>query len=111
MAYKVAVASIDSKHVNQSFLQAPRFLVFRGQGSRFSYVGSRDNPAHRAAPEDEGHRIDETTRILADCQAILVSQIGPEAASRLNQRRIRTFTAVGPIGNAIQRLAASGKIQ
>jgi predicted Fe-Mo cluster-binding NifX family protein len=105
MSFRVAVASIDSKHVNVGFSHAERFLVFGVSGRKFSYLGNRPNPGTGE------NRIEEVTKALADCQALFVSQIGPEEASLLGRSGIRTFMAAGTIATAIHELAASGKIR
>lgn len=111
MSCNVAVASLDSRNVNQGYGHAAKLLVFGVTNRKLSYRGSRELRTSGAEPDLLEARIDETTRAIADCQVLLVSHIQADQASRLNRRGIRTFVAEGRITKAIQHLIDSGKIR
>lgn len=109
MSGRVAVASIDSKYVNQSFAYAREFLLFDVREGKLAYAGSRENPAASGAVFDET-KAEDLDRVLSDCRTLVVSHIDAASAGLLGRRGIRTFTSSDPIARAVHQLVAAGKL-
>lgn len=99
---KVAVASTDGVTINEHFGSAQEFLVyevFDGGDFKFS--------ERRAAPEGQsGHGNHGTAHLSASAlegvEAVLVSQIGPNATRILKGKGIKVYTLSMPIEKALQ---------
>lgn len=107
MSFKVAVASSDGKFVNQHFGWAQQFLIFEiDDEGEYKFLELRENPP---ACSDEGHSEDAMTRsvkLLADCDAVLASQIGPAAIDKLIEYGVDPYLAPTFIDEALKELAS-----
>ena len=110
MSYKVAVASSDGKVVNRHFGHARQFLVFNiKDNDEFEFIELRENTPPCAGQEHHDDKLAKAVELVADCRAVLVSQIGPGAADALTARGIRQYVLPDFIGDAIKQLILSGK--
>lgn len=104
MSYKIAIASSDGKFVNQHFGRATQFLIveLKDDGS-YEFLETRKN---KPACTVEGHdaTIDESLDIISDCEAVLVSQVGPGAADLLIERGIQPVIIPMLIDDAIKKV-------
>lgn len=90
MASRVAVASSDGKYVNQHFGRATQFLVFEiNDRHEYQFIELRPNEPSCPGEQAESNKHLAVIRLLADCQAVLVSQIGPGAAATLSANGIQ----------------------
>ncbi|MGZ7159538.1 MAG: NifB/NifX family molybdenum-iron cluster-binding protein [Methanobacterium sp.] len=104
MAYKIAIASSDGKFVNQHFGKAQQFLIveLKDDGS-YEFLETREN---KPACTVEGHdsTIDDSMDIISDCDAVLVSQVGPGAADLLIERGIQPIVIPMLIEDALKKI-------
>lgn len=104
MPYKIAIASSDGKFVNQHFGKAQQFLIveLKDNGS-YEFLETRKN---KPACTVEGHdsTIDASMDIISDCEAVLVSQVGPGAADLLIERGIQPVIIPMLIDDALKRI-------
>jgi nitrogen fixation protein NifX len=103
---KVAVATSDGININEHFGQAREFYLYHVQEDgtfRLLEVRAIGNAPLDAA---RAHTAEITVEQISDADVVLVSQIGPHAASSLAARGIKSFTVKGAIDRA---LSAYGK--
>ncbi|NPV92788.1 MAG: dinitrogenase iron-molybdenum cofactor biosynthesis protein [Firmicutes bacterium] len=111
MSIKVAVASSDGKVINRHFGQAAQFLVFQIQGSNIEFLELRENIPPCQEPEYHENRLSDTVELLSDCQAVLVSRIGPGAARALEAGGIKAYVAPDYIEAVLRRLIITGELK
>ncbi|HBC94492.1 MAG TPA: dinitrogenase iron-molybdenum cofactor biosynthesis protein [Pelotomaculum sp.] len=110
MGYRVAVASSDGKFVNDHFGRAAKFLIFEVEEDFFKFVDARDNiPPCSGWAHDDG-LLAKSIDLIADCQGVLVSQIGPGASAALQARGVKPFVVPDFIDNALKWLMSAEKI-
>ncbi len=104
MPYKIAIASSDGKFVNQHFGKAQQFLIveLKDDGS-YEYLETRKN---KPACTVDGHdsTINDSLDIISDCDAVLVSQVGPGAADLLIERGIQPIIIPMLIDDALKKV-------
>ena len=110
MSLKVAVASSDGKFINQHFGMASQFLIFKlnSDGSH-KFLELREN---KPACSVEGHSdlsMENSVKLISDCQVVLASQIGPGAIDILLENGIEPYIAPTFIEDALKELAAMKK--
>jgi len=110
MTVKVAVASSDGKYVNQHFGRARQFLVFEVRDDGFEFLELRDNVPPCSGQEHNDDLLDKAVNLVADCKAVLISQIGPGAVEALALKGVRSFVLPDFIEDAIKKLILSGKL-
>lgn len=98
---RVAAASTDGRTVNLHFGEAQEFYIYDLGKDGWRFVERRDirrtlghNPAE----------FDKVRLMLGDCEAVLVSRIGPAAAEYLLVRGLRVFEAPYPVDAVLNRL-------
>lgn len=105
MSIKVAVASSDGKYVNQHFGMASQFLIFElNDDGTHKFLELREN---KPACSTEGHSelsMEESVKLISDCQAVLASQIGPGAIDVLLKSNISPYIAPTFIEDALEQL-------
>jgi predicted Fe-Mo cluster-binding NifX family protein len=102
MSFKVAVASSDGKYVNQHFGKARSFLIFEVKDDgKYEFLELR-----KTAPRCGGSvdLKEKTLDMLSDCDILLVSQIGPGAATRLTARGVEPLIMPMFIEDALKEL-------
>ncbi|TCL69907.1 putative Fe-Mo cluster-binding NifX family protein [Hydrogenispora ethanolica] len=111
MSYRVAIASSDGKYVNQHFGRATQFLIFdRNEQNEFEFIGLRANcPSCNWEKADES-RHQRTIETLADCQAVIVSRIGPGAVEKLAACGIRALEIPDFIDEALRQLSDATEV-
>jgi nitrogen fixation protein NifX len=106
MPIKVAVASSDGKYINQHFGMASQFLIFElNDDGTHKFLELREN---NPACSTEGHSeisMEESVKLISDCQAVLAGQIGPGAIDILLENRIDPYIAPTFIEDALDQLA------
>ena len=99
---RVAAASTDGVTVNLHFGEAQEFYVYDVKEDGWEFVERRDIKrvfGHHPA------EFDKVSLMLNDCEAILVSRIGPAAAEYLLVKGLRVFQTPYPVGAVLNRLA------
>lgn len=102
--FRVAVASTDGKFVNEHFGRARQFLIFDYLNGAYQFVETRSNipSCNWEKAEEDAHA--QTIRNLQDCQAVLVSRIGPGALHTLADHGIRSYEIADYIEEALSRI-------
>lgn len=112
MTIKMAVASSDGKYINEHFGRTQQFLVFViNDDDEYEFIELRKSTPPCFA---QGHNEDlmlTTIEMLSDCQAIVVSQIGPGAIERLAVHGINAYVIPDFIEDALKRLISIIKTQ
>lgn len=105
MSYKVAVASSDGKFINQHFGRARQFLIFEiKDDGAFEFLVLRDNTPPCNGGEHNDDLLAKTVDLVADCRAVLASQIGPGAIDALVARGVRPYVLPDFIEDALKRV-------
>jgi nitrogen fixation protein NifX len=113
---KVAVASQNESLVHQHFGRATQFLIYEIEGTEWRLIETRKNQPPCGSTSEDGevsHAEDPMQRavkLLGDCRAVVVAQIGPGAVEKLSNRGIHAFVIPGFIDSALRRLIASGRL-
>jgi len=102
MPIKVAVASSDGKYVNQHFGKAQQFLIIeiKDNGEK-KFIELRET-APRCGADDELK--EKTIDLIADCDILLVSQIGPGAQKKLIKKGVKPVLMPIFIDEALDKL-------
>lgn len=110
MVFKVAVASNDGKYVNQHFGSSPQFLIFElNHQGEYKFLELRENkPACNVDGHTESAMV-TSVKLIADCQAVIASQIGPGAIDVLLDNNVEPYIAPMFIDEALKELVSSLK--
>lgn len=98
---RVAAASSDGVTVNLHFGEAQEFYIYDVKADGWEFVERRD------IKRVFGHipaEFDKVRLMLNDCEAILVSRIGPTAAEYLLVKGLRVFQTPYPVDTVLNRL-------
>ena len=105
MSFKVAVASSDGKYINQHFGVTQQFLIFEiDDEGEYKFLELRKNVP---ACDVEGHTdeaMERSVELIADCKAVLASQIGHGAVNVLASHGIAAYMAPTFIDTALKEL-------
>lgn len=107
MGFKVAIASSDNVTVNEHFGRASRFVIYEFGDGEWTYLGNRDNQPACAGHEHNDNLLEQTVELIADCRAVVISQIGSTATDLLLGRRILPFMLSGPIDEVLKTVEGS----
>ncbi|MCI1955744.1 MAG: dinitrogenase iron-molybdenum cofactor biosynthesis protein [Oscillospiraceae bacterium] len=99
---RVAAASSDGVTVNLHFGQAQEFYIYDVRPEGWKFVERRD--IRRTLGHDTAE-FDKVRLMLGDCEAVLVSRIGPAAAEYLLVKGLRVFQAPYRVDAVLNRLA------
>ncbi|KKM09360.1 hypothetical protein SY88_19150 [Clostridiales bacterium PH28_bin88] len=89
MTYKIAVASSDGRVVNQHFAAATHFAIFEiGEGGDYRFVELREALPIRTGISRNGQGLEYMAEVIRDCQAVLVSWVGPGTVRVLRSKGI-----------------------
>jgi nitrogen fixation protein NifX len=101
MAFRVAVASSDGLTIDLHFGEANTFYIYDIEQDTCAFVEKR------SVLRNIGHDVTEFGRVsefLKDCEAVLVSRIGPGAAKTLLQTGLRVFEAPYPVHDVLEKV-------
>ena len=102
---RVAAASTDGVTVDLHFGQAQEFYIYDVDESGWRFVERRD--IRRTFGHDPAE-FDKVRLMLDDCEAVLVSRIGPVAAEYLLEKGLRVFQVPYPVAAVLERLGELG---
>lgn len=103
MSLRVAVASSDGITVNEHFGKASRFLIFDIKYDLVELIEERNTiPICRTNGHVE-EKIDETIKLISDCEVVLVSKIGMGPELALQGKGIKVFEISMEINKALER--------
>lgn len=103
MAFRVAAASSDGERIDLHFGQAHTFYIYELTKESAQLVEKRSMLL------SDGHSTEkfrDLSHALKDCDALLVSQIGPAAAQYVLQAGLRVFEAPYLIEPVLEKLRA-----
>lgn len=104
MATRVALASRDGVVVHQHFGKATHFQIYDIKNGAADFVEVRQNTPSCSADGGESH--DRVLSLLNDCQAVVVSRIGPGAIETLRAHHIKYYVFYDTVETALKQLAA-----
>lgn len=108
MTHRIAIASSDGKYIDLHFGHADRFIIADVDGDGYSVKETRPcEPACRGG-DPERHDFGPAANLLADCEAVFVSRVGPAAARELLVRGVRVFEAPYFIQDVLDRIVGEG---
>jgi len=110
MSIKIAVASKDGKYIHPHFGHAEQFLIFEIDGGKFEFLEIRPTDPPCFGGRHDENRLAKSIDVIADCRAVLASQIGPGAAGALLARGIKPYVTRDFISDALQELVSSGEL-
>ena len=105
---RLAVAAGVDTNVVERFGHAVLFLVYDLHDGLVSFAESRS--AIGACGGGEGHhdvRLDAMVAVIADCDVVLVHEVGPGAVRILQRRGVTPFQSPGLIDDAVSTFAAA----
>lgn len=104
----IAVASKDGRSINQHFGHAERFLVYEVEGDEARLVDEKKVARYCSYDADHplrAHLIEAIADALADCRAVICTQIGQGPQMEMERLGIDAFVAEGPIKTTLVELA------
>lgn len=107
MAYRVGVASSDGKFINQHFGRARQFLIFdvtAGDTPTADFIALRENAPPCSYGKHDGNMLEKTVELLADCQLVLVTKVGPGARAALAAKGITALEITLFIDEALEKV-------
>jgi predicted Fe-Mo cluster-binding NifX family protein len=104
--WRVAIASLDGKVINEHFGRAKEFyIVDIAPDGSYQYVGRREVIPLCDGGEHQADALQNSAEALRDCTAVLVARIGPAAKRGLEINGIAVYEHPDAIENAIPKLA------
>jgi nitrogen fixation protein NifB len=94
----VAVASMEGALINQHLGRAPYLLIYRIEGDDYVLTDTRQTPE----PGSGWKRWADLARLLHDCRALCVSEIGENPQKILEEKGIRVITMYGLIEDGLE---------
>lgn len=110
MEIRIAVASVDGKNIDSHFGRVEQFLVFLVMENGYRYLETRENVPACSGVSHDDNRLDDSAALIADCQGVIASQIGPGAVDVLLGRRILPFAMSGTIDEGLRVLMGSPRL-
>jgi nitrogen fixation protein NifX len=107
MSYKIAFASSDGKIVNQNFVMARKFLIFRIKKNSAEFLELRENAISTNGFEYLDEAVNKSVELISDCKVIYVSRIGYGALKVLADKKITVFEYPFFISDIIGRILSS----
>lgn len=104
--YKSSSPNSDGKYINQHFGMASQFLIFElDDDGTHKFIELREN---KPTCSTEGHSelsLEESVKLISDCQTVLTGQIGPGAIDIRLKNNINPYIAPTFIEDALEQLA------
>lgn len=104
MATRVALASRDGIVVHQHFGKATHFQIYDINNGAADFVEVRENTPSCSADGAESH--ERVLSLLNDCQAVVISRIGPGAMQTLRMHHMKYYVFYDTIEIALKQLIA-----
>ena len=104
----IAVASMDSKQIDQHFGHAERFLIFDVSGQEVTLVDEKKVSRYCTYDADHplrGHLLKAIADALTGCRALVCAQIGQAPQKEMERFGIDAFVADGPIRPTLIEIA------
>jgi predicted Fe-Mo cluster-binding NifX family protein len=105
---RVAVAAGDEIDAVEHFGRAARFLVYDVEDGLVSFRDSRLTVAACGGGEGwHDTRIEAVVDVIADCDIVLVHEVGPGAVRILQRRDVTPIQMGGFVDDAVSKFAAA----
>lgn len=105
MTWRIAIASIDGKVINEHFGRASSFyIVDINSDGTSKYAGERDIVPVCGGGEHSDTVLEAAVRAISDCDAVLVAKIGAAPRRLLEINHITVFEQPNYIDDAIEKL-------
>lgn len=111
MEIRIAIASSDGVNVNQHFGRARKFSIYRLDTDSYEFIEERVTVPACSGQQHSDYGLEQTAALIADCQAVVVSQIGAGAIDLLIAQRIIPFTLEGSIDEAMLTLQQTNRLK
>jgi len=107
MAVRVAVAKGTGVAVDEHFGHATRFEIWElAEGAPRLVEVRRNTPACGAGWQPGAvDPMEASARLVADCRAVLITQIGDCGVARLEEQKILPFETDDTVADALRQLA------
>jgi predicted Fe-Mo cluster-binding NifX family protein len=109
MDVKIAVASSDGITVDQHFVRARSFRIYRLHDGGYEFLETRENNAPCSGHAHDDTALEQAAKRISDCRGVAVAQIGAGAIDTLICHRIMAFTLPGTVEEAFETLAKTKK--
>lgn len=103
MPIRIAVASNDGVTIDQHFGKADKFLIFEIEGNLTKLIEERENTPICGTNGHAEEKVNDTVRLISDCEVVFVSKIGMGPALALQDKGIIAYEVSAPIKKALER--------
>jgi len=111
MEIRIAVASSDGVTVDQHFGRTRQFRIYRLTESGYDFIEERTVAPPCSGQQHSDAKLEQAAALIADCQGVVASQIGPGAVDVLLGQRTTPFTMEGSVDEALQTLKESNRLK
>jgi len=111
MEIRIAVASSDGVSVDQHFGRAIQFRIYRLIDNGYEFIEVRKTDPACSGQQHSETGLEQTAARIADCQGVVISQIGAGAIDVLIAQRTLPFTMEGSVDEALQVLLKSNQFK
>lgn len=125
MTYKIAIASSDEIHIDETFGYARRFHIYEITDKKYQKVEERKveeisedlqcdptNGCNRGAcptgagggcggSEEKSHKVE----LIADCRCVVCNKIGFQIQKQLERKAITAFDVVCTVNEALEKIS------
>lgn len=108
---RVAIATSDGIVVNSHFGKARKFYIYELEDEELSFVEIREFPPACEVGGHDNNKLEENAKRISDCDYLLVSRIGDEAARVVESFGVGVYELPGIIEKSIKQLVAYVKLQ
>ncbi len=109
MEIRIAVASSDGVSIDQHFGRAIQFRIYRLIDNGYEFIEVRNTDPACSGQRHSDTGLEQTATRIADCQGVIVSQIGAAAIDLLIAQRTLPFTMDGSVDEALQVMLRSNQ--
>jgi nitrogen fixation protein NifB len=111
---KIAVGSKDGINITEHFGKAQEFLIYEVNSiGDYQLLETRKNDFYvtdKQPSDKHDNRVKIIAELISDVDVVLVSQIGPEALSILQEKGIKGIAVTTSIDRALKGYAKRGKL-
>ena len=101
---RAALATTDGKVINEHFGRAEAFYIVDIDSSGRCFRERRETAPLCAAGGHEDEAMESLIDLLSDCDAVLVSRIGPGAERALARHGVTAYEIPIPVDEALEKL-------
>lgn len=102
MSFRIAVASSDGKTIDEHFGKADKFLIFDIKDGKCELIEERENTPICGTNGHTQEKVNETIKLISDCQAVFISRIGIGPELALQDKGINVYEVSIAIDKALE---------